>query len=116
MIFCFKDKITTEHLPKELLEGREELWSIPPESDGGNAINLRIEFGRDTLGQIEKAIIHQALEKANGNKPLAAKYLGITRFSLNRRLKKYHLSPPFSLYSSETKSYREKDSYSPKPE
>lgn len=97
MIFCFMDKITSEHLPKELLEGREKVSAISPGSDGDNAINLRIEFGQDTLGQIEKSIIHNALEKAKGNKTLAAKYLGITRFALNRRLQKYHLAPPFSL-------------------
>jgi len=97
MIFCFKDKITTEHLPKDLLEGSEKVWPITPESDGGKAINLRIEFGQETLGQIEKSTIHKALEKARGNKTLAAKYLGITRFALNRRLQKYHLTAPFSL-------------------
>jgi two-component system response regulator AtoC len=41
-----------------------------------------------TETQIERTIIDEVLRLANYNKTLAAKHLGLTRFSLDRRLKK----------------------------
>jgi two-component system, NtrC family, response regulator AtoC len=47
-----------------------------------------MEVGKQTLEQIEEAIIEEALRLADYNKSLAAKQLGLTRFALDRRLKK----------------------------
>jgi two-component system response regulator AtoC len=42
------------------------------------------------LSDIEDSIIEEALRLADYNKSLAAKQLGLTRFALDRRLKKIH--------------------------
>jgi two-component system response regulator AtoC len=43
---------------------------------------------KHTLGEIEDSIIEESLRIADYNKSLAAKQLGLTRFALDRRLKK----------------------------
>ena len=47
-----------------------------------------MQVGKHTLGEIEDSIIEEALRLADYNKSLAAKQLGLTRFALDRRLKK----------------------------
>jgi two-component system response regulator AtoC len=39
------------------------------------------------LADLEDRIINEVLQRADGNKTLAAKYLGITRWMLDRRRK-----------------------------
>jgi two-component system response regulator AtoC len=52
-----------------------------------------MQVGKHTLEQIEESIIEETLRLADYNKSLAAKQLGLTRFSLDRRLKKIADSP-----------------------
>jgi two-component system response regulator AtoC len=52
-----------------------------------------MQIGKHTLERIEESIIEEVLRVADYNKSLAAKYLGLTRFSLDRRLKKLTDSP-----------------------
>ena len=47
-----------------------------------------MQVGKHTLRETEEAIIEETLRLADYNKSLAAKQLGLTRFSLDRRLKK----------------------------
>ena len=44
-----------------------------------------------TLGNVEKTLVQQALLKNNGNITHASKELGITRTALYRRIEKYGL-------------------------
>jgi two-component system response regulator AtoC len=45
-------------------------------------------LGKQSLADIEAAIIEEVLRLSDYNKSLAAKYLGVTRFALDRRLRK----------------------------
>jgi DNA-binding NtrC family response regulator len=50
-------------------------------------------FGNLSITQMEREMIEQALRRAGGNQTQAARLLGISRFALRNRLKKYRLSP-----------------------
>ncbi|WP_040400216.1 sigma-54-dependent Fis family transcriptional regulator [Weizmannia acidiproducens] len=50
-----------------------------------------IQQAKKTGEELEKQLIIQALEKANGNKTKAAEHLGIHRTTLYQKMKKYHL-------------------------
>jgi len=51
---------------------------------------LRVEakLGKQSLADIEQAIIQEVLRLSDYNKTAAAKHLGLTRFALDRRLRK----------------------------
>lgn len=51
-------------------------------------IRIEMQVGKHTLRETEEAIIEETLRLVDYNKSLAAKQLGLTRFSLDRRLKK----------------------------
>ena len=51
-------------------------------------VRVEMKLGQQTLADIERAIIDEVVRLANYNKTLAAKHLGLTRFALDRRLKK----------------------------
>ncbi|HEY2746472.1 MAG TPA: sigma-54 dependent transcriptional regulator [Polyangia bacterium] len=61
-----------------------------PESTGG----LMLEFrpGQDTLDDLERRLLEEALRMAGGKKAKAAEILGISRFALLRRVEKFGLS------------------------
>jgi two-component system response regulator AtoC len=87
MIFCSGQTLTENYLPREL---HDRANTITTSVSQGTEPVLRIEMqvGRQTLAQIEEAIIQETLQLTQFNKSLAAKHLGLTRFSLDRRLKK----------------------------
>jgi transcriptional regulator of acetoin/glycerol metabolism len=70
-------KITEKDLPKSLTQG---------ESDKGKEIIFP-----HSLADMEKRCILAALEAANGNKRKAVKILGISRPTLDKKIKKYAL-------------------------
>ena len=88
MIFCSSQTLTANYLPQEL---RDHLDQITTAVSSGPERLIRIEMqvGKHTLEQIEDSIIEETLRLADYNKSLAARHLGITRFSLDRRLKKH---------------------------
>ncbi len=51
-------------------------------------VRVEMALGKQSLADVESAIIEEVIRLAGHNKSLAAKYLGLTRFSLDRRLKK----------------------------
>lgn len=61
----------------------------------GEALNLKgaSMFGDLTITQMEHQMIEEALKRSRGNQTQAAHLLGISRFALRNRLKKYRLSP-----------------------
>ena len=61
------------------------------ESQNGVPIDLSIFEGL-SLGDIEKLIIHHTLDKENGNRTHAAKKLGISLRTLQRKLREYDTS------------------------
>ena len=58
------------------------------------SIRLDMTLGKQTLAEVEAAIIEEVLRVADYNKSLAAKYLGVTRFALDRRLRKLESHQP----------------------
>ena len=87
MIFCQGRTLTPTCLPIELRESAPYVAAV---SGTGTDSMVRIDMriGQQTLADIERTIIDEVLRLASYNKTLAAKHLGLTRFSLDRRLKK----------------------------
>ncbi|NOZ87929.1 MAG: sigma-54-dependent Fis family transcriptional regulator [Deltaproteobacteria bacterium] len=71
-----------EHFPDRVRNDGPTFEAIPVES----------RITGNTLGQVEKNMILDALKKAGGNRTKAAKLLGITRYALLRRIQKFDLS------------------------
>ncbi len=61
-----------------------------------NASPLSIALPEDGLDltALEKELIQRALVKCKGNRSATARYLGLTRNTLNYRLEKYGISDP----------------------
>jgi len=75
-------ELIPEHLPDELKPGARALDLEP---------GFRLPAGGINLEQLEKDLIHQALEQTRGNKSRAAELLGLSRDTLRYRLEKYQL-------------------------
>jgi two-component system, NtrC family, response regulator AtoC len=86
-IFCRGKSLTQGDLPREV---HEETRSPVNAVTRGDTHVIRIEMilGEQTLADIESGLIEEVMRISDYNKSLAAKYLGITRFALDRRLKK----------------------------
>lgn len=87
MIFCSGQTLTDNYLPRELHDHVNAITTSVSQGTGP-VIRLEIQVGRQTLAQIEESIIQETLRLTQFNKSLAARQLGLTRFSLDRRLKK----------------------------
>ena len=77
------DTLTVKDLPDDF--GTFDPRQGPAENESG---------GRVTLGEAERSLIVDALEKTGWNKSKAAKRLDIPRHVLIYRLKKYGIEPP----------------------
>lgn len=87
MIFCTGQTLTSNYLPRELHEQTKQITtSVLQGTD--HLIRIEMQVGKHTLERIEGFIIEETLRLAGYNKSLASKQLGLTRFSLDRRLKK----------------------------
>jgi two-component system response regulator AtoC len=88
-IFCTGRTLTASSLPRELRDQtKQPAMSVTHGDD--QVIRVEMQVGKHTLSDIEDSIIEEALRLADYNKSLAAKQLGLTRFALDRRLKKIH--------------------------
>lgn len=87
MIFCSGQTLTANYLPKEL-HGQAQEFTTSVSHGTDHLIRIEMRVGQHTLDQIEESIIEETLRLADYNKSLAAKQLGLTRFSLDRRLRK----------------------------
>ncbi len=76
-----------EILPEHLFISYSSLKDERKKTSG--PLDIEIPDEGISLEEVEKIYIMKALEKAKGNKTLAAKLLGITRDTLRYRLKKY---------------------------
>ena len=85
--FCSGQTLTANYLPRELHEHVGQT-TISVSQGSERLIRIEMQVGKHTLERIEESIIEEVLRLADYNKSLAAKQLGITRFSLDRRLKK----------------------------
>jgi two-component system response regulator AtoC len=88
MIFCSGQTMTLNYLPRELFDQSSPLAKSVA-SGSEHRIRVEIQVGKHTLQQIEQSVIEEMLRVTGYKKSLAAKHLGLTRFALDRRLKKH---------------------------
>jgi two-component system response regulator AtoC len=87
VIFCRGKTLTPGDLPRELREEPKKIVSSTTQSDE-SILRMEMVLGRQTLAETEFAIIAEVMKLCEQNKSLAAQKLGLTRFALDRRLKK----------------------------
>jgi two-component system response regulator AtoC len=87
LILCHDKTLTAGCLPREL---RDQAPHVAVATAQGAQPSLRVEMvlGQQTLADVESALIEEVVRLSDHNKTLAAKHLGLTRFALDRRLKK----------------------------
>jgi DNA-binding NtrC family response regulator len=91
--------LTPEVLPPRIAEMTVQRQITPAASASGRlgdpasprGMTVTFEPGRDTLENLERRLLEEALKMANGKKVKAAEILGISRFALLRRVEKYGL-------------------------
>lgn len=84
VIFCKGKTVEKDLLPREMLVYKNPRTNHP-DPDTFSQSNTSID---QTLLKVEEQLIDNALVQTKGNKTLAAEVLGISRFSLNRRMNK----------------------------
>ena len=84
-------EFTPDLLPPRVAEItlQRQLAPLTAESDRG--LTVTFEPGRDTLENLERRLLEEALRMAGGKKVKAAEILGISRFALLRRVEKFGL-------------------------
>ncbi|BCA56171.1 Acetoacetate metabolism regulatory protein AtoC [Nitrospira sp. KM1] len=87
MIFCREKMMTVDCLPIELRVASKPMAQAVTQGQD-RLIRLEMQLGKQTLAEMEQAIIDEVMRVSDQNKSLAAKHLGLTRFALDRRLKK----------------------------
>lgn len=87
MILCHGKTLTVSHLPRELREASLQIAVASTQGDQP-IVRAEMQLGKQSLADMEFAIIEEVVRLSGHNKSLAAKHLGITRFALDRRLKK----------------------------
>jgi two-component system NtrC family response regulator len=92
VILASDGEITPEQLPERLRQAPREPRPVKlgmTESTGG--LTLEFRPGEDTLDDLERRLLEEALRLAGGKKAKAAEILGISRFALLRRVEKFGL-------------------------
>lgn len=87
VIFCRGQTLTSGDLPREVQEMSHSVVNVITQGDEP-MVRIEMRLGEHTLGDIENTLIEEVMRVSDFNKSLAAKHLGITRFALDRRLKK----------------------------
>jgi two-component system, NtrC family, response regulator AtoC len=87
MILCHGKMLTVNCLPRELREASPQIAVAVTQGDQP-IVRVEMQLGKQSLAEMESAIIEEVVRLSDHNKTLAAKHLGLTRFALDRRLKK----------------------------
>ncbi|MCC6141211.1 MAG: sigma-54-dependent Fis family transcriptional regulator [Nitrospira sp.] len=90
MIFCQGRTLMASSLPAELREETGKQMAVTTAPGPEPVVRVEMKLGQQSLADVEGAIVDEVLRLADYNKTLAAKHLGMTRFALDRRLKKSH--------------------------
>lgn len=91
MILCQSDMILPEHLPADLLGVTDKPVRDTPEEKASHRPGRRETDPFLPLAALEKNHIREALEATEGNRTQAAKLLGISRSTLQDKIKRYRL-------------------------
>lgn len=93
VLFCPGDTLESGHFPPDV-QGHpsrsvgDTSFSPPTSSERRDPSQIHLSFRLgESLADLEDRIINEVLKRSDGNKSLAAKYLGITRWTLDRRRK-----------------------------
>jgi two-component system, NtrC family, response regulator AtoC len=86
-IFCRGKSLTQGDLPREVHEETHSSVNAVTRGDQ-RVVRMEMILGEHSLADIESGLIEEVMRLSDYNKSQAAKYLGITRFALDRRLKK----------------------------
>ena len=93
VLFCPGETLEAGHFPSDVRETPAQSVPSTPNSPpmfadtvDPSQIHLTFRLG-ESLSDLEDRIINTVLHRSNGNKSLAAKHLGITRWMLDRRRK-----------------------------
>ena len=92
VLFCPGDTLEAAHFPADIqgvsrpLAAQPSL-TTPSQPSDPMQVNISFRLGEQSLADLEDRIIAEVLQRADGNKTLAAKHLGITRWMLDRRRK-----------------------------
>ncbi len=89
ILFASEPRITLQDLPPELLQRGETLAARPP--IGGDGSLSLPEMWKQEKERLERGMISQALDQTGGNVTQAAKILGISRKSLQKKMKELGL-------------------------
>ncbi len=94
VLFCQGPTLEAVNFPSDLHGVRQPSATPSPERPGPaldaadpSLVQLSFRVGEQSLNDLEDRIIAEVLQRSNGNKTLAAKHLGITRWMLDRRRK-----------------------------
>lgn len=93
VLFCPGETLEAGHFPSDVRETPAQSVPRIPDSPSPfsgtldpTQIHLTFRLG-ESLSDLEDRIINEVLQRSEGNKSLAAKHLGITRWMLDRRRK-----------------------------
>ena len=94
VLFCHGSILEATNFPFDI-QGASQLSAttspghpIPtPDASDPSVVQLSFRVGEQSLNDLEDRIIAEVLRRSDGNKTLAAKHLGITRWMLDRRRK-----------------------------
>lgn len=90
VILCQEGMITSQHIPKEILEsvdGDLKHVSVGDNNQNDpNQINLSVGL---SMEEVERIFIGRTLDSVDNNKSKAAKILGVSRTTLHNKLDKY---------------------------
>ncbi len=93
VLFCPSEMLEAAHFPSDVQEAPMQSIADPPPlgstfSDTTDPVQIHLSFRLgESLPDLEDRIIREVLRRSDGNKSLAAKHLGITRWMLDRRRK-----------------------------
>jgi len=94
VLFCPGDTLEAAHFPSDIQGASRALaaqpshtLTTPSQPSDPMQINISFQLGKQSLADLEDRIIAEVLQRTGGNKTLAAKHLGITRWMLDRRRK-----------------------------
>lgn len=87
MIFCQGHTLTKDHFPADLRQAAKPMV-VAVRTGDEPVLRLDVTLGHQSLAEIEQAIVEEVVRLSDFNKTQAAKYLGLTRFALDRRLRK----------------------------
>ncbi len=94
VLFCQGSALEAVNFPSDVQGARQSIATkcldhLPSAGDPSDpmAVQLSFRVGEQSLNDLEDRIIAEVLRRSDGNKTLAAKQLGITRWMLDRRRK-----------------------------